>query len=421
MKPIVNWHLEVLSIKSLKDHPKNPRQISKEQSAHLQNLIEKFGLIDKPIVNKDWTIIGGHQRIRILKKMKAKTVECWIPDEQLSEEDINHLCIGLNLNQGSFDYDILANEWDPVDLLKYGFTEEQLLGMNEEVAQILNPEDDEQVLEPCKDEDAITKLGDIYELGDHRLICGDSTDPDTVSKVMNGIEPILMVTDPPYGVSYDPIWRKDIKDKKGVAAKALGKVQNDDQINWALAWHLFPGSIAYIWHAGKHCAEVQKSLENSDFEIISQIVWAKQHFALSRGDYHWQHEPCWYAVKKGHSHNWQESRKESTLWTISNLNAFGGKSSEGDERTSHSTQKPLECMSKPIRNNSKEGDWVYDPFLGSGTTLIAAEQLGRKCIGIELSCAYCDVIVNRWIKYRKNKDLSCEFKRNGLTLNSLDR
>lgn len=138
MKPIVNWHLEVLPIKSLQDHPKNPRQISKEQAAHLQNLIEKFGLIDKIIVNKDWTIIGGHQRVRILKKMKAKTVECWVPDEQLSEEDINHLCVGLNLNQGHWDWDILANEYEPIDLLKWGFSESQLLDISEKGSEVLD-------------------------------------------------------------------------------------------------------------------------------------------------------------------------------------------------------------------------------------------------------------------------------------------
>lgn len=124
---MIQWHLEVLAIKDLKPHPKNPRQISKDQYIHLENLIDKFGLIDKPIVNKDWTIIGGHQRIKILKKMKVKTIECWVPERFLDDSEIDHLCIGLNLNQGEFDFDILANEWEPLDLLKYGFTEKQLL------------------------------------------------------------------------------------------------------------------------------------------------------------------------------------------------------------------------------------------------------------------------------------------------------
>jgi hypothetical protein len=125
---MINWKLETIAIKQLKEHPKNPRQINKEQMQHLQGLIEKYGLIDKPILNADHMIIGGHQRIKILKRMKIKEVECWVADHQLSEEEIDHLCIGLNLNQGAWDYDMLGNLWEPLDLLKWGFTEEQLLG-----------------------------------------------------------------------------------------------------------------------------------------------------------------------------------------------------------------------------------------------------------------------------------------------------
>jgi DNA modification methylase len=405
---MITWKLETIPIKELKDHPKNPRYITKEQNQHLTDLIAKFGLIEKPIINLDRTIIGGHQRIKILKKMKIKEVECWVPDQQLAEEDINHLCVGLNLNQGEFDYDILANQWDPMDLLKWGFTEEQLLGVADEIEQILGEEKEEEPLEAGKEEEAITKLGDLYELGDHRLICGDSTDADTVLRVLQDIEPILMVTDPPYGVNYDASWR----DAAGKGCRSKGKVQNDDKVDWRISYSLFKGSVAYIWHAGKHSAEVARNLEDCDFEIISQIIWAKQHFALSRGDYHWKHEPCWYAVRKAHQHNWKGDRKQTTVWDIANLNCFG-KSKEEDERTEHSTQKPLECMAKPIQNHTEKGDWVYDPFLGSGTTLIAAERLGRKCAGIELSPAYCDLIVKRYFNFIAKCGYNAITKRNG--------
>ena len=137
---MINWKLEILPIKNLKEHPKNPRQISKEQVQHLTDLIDEFGLIDKPIINKDLTIIGGHQRIRILKKKKAKHIECWVPEDQLTDEQVDHLCIGLNINQGKFDYDILGNLWEPLDLLKWGFTEEQLLGSFKEAEEILEEE-----------------------------------------------------------------------------------------------------------------------------------------------------------------------------------------------------------------------------------------------------------------------------------------
>jgi DNA modification methylase len=184
-------------------------------------------------------------------------------------------------------------------------------------------------------------------------------------------------------------------------------------VNWADAWKLFPGSIAYVWCASWFLPEVASDLDDAQFERKSLIIWVKQHFALSRGDYHWQHEPCWYAIKKDHNHNWQGARDQSTVWEISNLNAFGGKSNDEDERMAHSTQKPLECMSRPIQNNTAKGDGVYDPFLGSGTTLIACEQLDRKCYGIEISPAYCDIIVKRWIKYRTKMGKDAIVKRNG--------
>lgn len=410
----INWTLTALPVKSLKEHAKNPRQIGKEQLARLSSLIDKFGLIDKPIVNADMTIIGGHQRIKVLKKQRAKSVDCWLADRQLTEDEIDELCIGLNLHQGSWDWEVMANQWDALKLLDYGFTEEQLLGASLEAEKILSADDDEEdgTLSPAKDEDAITKPGDLYTLGDHRLICGDSTDPDVVTKLLDGAEPILMVTDPPYGVEYDPAFREKASVRLG-RNKAQGKVQNDDRVNWALAWHLFPGSVAYTWCASWFLPDVAKSLDEAEFERKSLIIWVKQHFALSRGDYHWQHEPCWYAVKKGHQHNWQGARDQATIWEIANLNAFGGKKEDGEERTAHSTQKPIECMARPIRNNTAPGEGVYDPFLGSGTTLIAAEKLGRKCYGIELSPAYCDIIVRRYVRHCKKANVTSKVSRNG--------
>lgn len=141
---MVNWELQLLKIHNIKNHKKNPRQIDKKQYAHLENLIQKFGLIDKPVVNEDMTLIGGHQRLKILKKMKVKEVECWVPDRQIEEHDLDHLCIGLNLNQGKFDYDILANEWEPLDLLKWGFTEEQLLGTCNKAEETIAQEQEEE-------------------------------------------------------------------------------------------------------------------------------------------------------------------------------------------------------------------------------------------------------------------------------------
>ena len=223
-------------------------------------------------------------------------------------------------------------------------------------------------------------------MGNHRLICGDSTRPDVVANVLNGVKPHLMTTDPPYGVSYDPKWRAEA----GVNSNRskLGAVANDDRADWSEAWALFPGNIVYVWHGGLHSATVQQSLESCGFKIRSQIIWAKDRFALSRGDYHWQHEPCWYAVKG--TGNWHGDRSQCTLWEIK---------SREDSGHGHSTQKPVECMRRPIRNNSSPGQAVYEPFSGSGTTIIAAEMEGRHCYAIELNPVYVDVAIARWQEF----------------------
>ena len=197
-----------------------------------------------------------------------------------------------------------------------------------------------------------------------------------------------MVSDPPYGVDYDPAWRN----KAGVAAtRRTGKVLNDDRADWREAWALFPGDIAYVWHGALHAATVAESLEVAGFTIRCQIIWAKERLVLRRGDYHWQHEPCWYAVKKTGRGNWTGDRKQTTLWTIS--------SRDQDAATIHGTQKPVECMRRPILNNSSPGQAVYDPFMGSGSTLIAAETTGRICLGLELDPAYVDCAVERWQRF----------------------
>ncbi len=405
----------MLYIKDLTLLERNPRKITKDQMEKLCKSIKNDPdfLNSRPVLVHEseglFKVYAGNQRVKAAKKIGWKTIPC-IVESGLSDEIIKQRILKDNKTFGEFDYDMLANEWDVDMLLECGFNVDDLVGGVQEIEP--EPEDESEVLEPGKDEDAITKLGDIYELGSHRLLCGDSTIPEMVSKVLKGEEPILMVTDPPYGVQYDPSWREGAPGSVG-KKWAKGKVKNDDKVNWALAWHLFPGSVAYVWHAGKYCSEVEKSLTDSEYEIISQIIWVKNHLVLSRGDYHWQHEPCWYAVKKGKLHNFKGDRKQTTTWEISNQNCFGGKKEEGEERTAHSTQKPMECMARPIKNNTAQGEGVYDPFLGSGTTLIAAEQLGRICYGIELSPAYCDIIVDRYRKYMAKTGKECVIKRNG--------
>jgi DNA modification methylase len=224
---------------------------------------------------------------------------------------------------------------------------------------------------------------DVWVLGPHRVGCGDSTDLDVVGRVLAGASPDLMVTDPPYGVNYDPEWRH----RAGVNnSSRTGKVENDGRADWEAAWALFPGNIAYVWHGALHAVTVASSLERQGFAIRAQIIWAKERLVIGRGDYHWQHEPCWYAVRS--RGNWTGDRKQTTLWTIS--------SKDQDAETVHGTQKPVECMRRPILNNTSPGGYVYEPFLGSGTTLIAAESCGRVCRAVELSPLYVDVAIRRW-------------------------
>jgi DNA modification methylase len=247
--------------------------------------------------------------------------------------------------------------------------------------------------------------GDVWLLGRHRLTCGDSTNPADVERVLAGAKPHLMVTDPPYGVKYDPAWR--VRAGVGGEGTATGVVLNDHRADWREAWELFPGDVAYIWHAGSHSGAVANSLEACDFKIRAQIIWVKQRHVFGRGDYHFQHEPAFYAVKDGADEQWhfvpehevasytvrdgerghyEGGRKQSTVWNIEHVKS----------ETGHGTQKPVEAMKRPIENNSQPGEDIYEPFSGSGTTLIACEITGRRCLAIELNPTYVDVDVVRW-------------------------
>jgi len=198
----------------------------------------------------------------------------------------------------------------------------------------------------------------------------------------------MCVTDPPYGVEYDASWRTKAAEEGHLAyaARRVGVVENDDRADWSEAWALFPGAVIYSWHpAGATSLVHAKALQDSGFELRMQIIWAKSNFPIGRGDYHVRHEPCWYAVRKGSPACRNDDRTQSTLWEINlDKNVDGG----------HSTQKPLECMAKPIRNHTFEV--IYEPFLGSGTTIIACENLGRKCRAVEISPAYVAVALERW-------------------------
>lgn len=223
-------------------------------------------------------------------------------------------------------------------------------------------------------------------------MCGDSTKTANASRVLNGAVPNLMVTDPPYGVEYEPAWRVDTHGPNfHGGASSIDTITNDDRADWREAYALFPGNVAYAWAGSLRVVESALAIVASGFEIRSQIIWVKSYPQISRGHYQWKHEPCWYAVRKGATADWIGDRKQTTVFEAIPTGDPYGRSPE--DKTPHPTQKPVECMARGIRNHTGN---VYDPFLGSGTTLIACEQLGRMCYGMEIEPRYVDVIVERF-------------------------
>jgi DNA modification methylase len=368
-------------------YARNARTHSDAQVAQIAASIREWGWTNPVLVAEDGTIIAGHGRVLAAQKLRIADVPVMVAagwtEAQRRAYTIADNKLTLN---GGWDQELLGLEIGELEVLGFdldliGFSDEELASLATRPTDGLTDPD----VVPDLPSHPVTRPGDIWVLGRHRLICGDSTSSDDVEALLAGISPHLMVTDPPYGVSYDPAWRK----RAGVNLnpRKLGKVVNDDQDDWREAWALFPGSVGYIWHASLHTSEVKQSLEASGFLMRAQIIWAKDRFAFSRGHYHWQHEPCWYAVRGTSGAHWSGDRKQSTVWTIP---------ARDDDGHGHGTQKPVECMRRPIENNSSPGQAIYDPFCGSGTTIIAAEMTGRSCFAIEIDPAYVDVAVLRW-------------------------
>ena len=241
----------------------------------------------------------------------------------------------------------------------------------------------------------VTKLGDLHALGEHRLLCGDSTSAADVERLMGGTPCNLMVTDPPYGVKLDQSWRDEALGSRSMGPGNKNLVAGDDRADWEAVWRLFAGDVAYIWHASQFTDLVKGSLERAGFETKQQIIWNKSIMVMGRGDYHWKHEPCWYAVRKGKPHGWVGDRKQVTVWDAASPNHIMSGSKE--ERTDHPAQKPIVLFEIPLNNHTKAGDACFDPFGGSGSTLIACEKTNRRCFMMELSPAYCDVICQRFL------------------------
>lgn len=373
-------------------HPKNPRKIPAEDSDEIRTLDASLehDYFDPLIWNKRnrmW--VSGHVRAWRMRVKGYTHLDVVVVDY---DED-THLArmLAANAHSGTTDDDKLAtlltslreSQVDPVLALMASLPEAPVPpGEADAEPQIDRAEELNKIWQ--------VKPGDVWQIGPHRLMCGSSTEAADVARLLNGAKPRLMITDPPYGVEYDPDWRLEAGINKPGQILASGKVMSDDICDWTDAWNLSPTSVCYIWHAGRFAAIVQTSMESAGFTTRSQIIWAKPSLVMGRGNYHWQHEPCWYGVRKNATAEWIGDRKQTTLWQIANMHRTQGDVDDG--KTVHSTQKPVECMARPMRNHS--GD-VHDPFLGSGTTMLAAQNLGRICYGMEISPGYCAVILDR--------------------------
>lgn len=420
--------IERISPHDLRPYEGNPRVHSDKQIEKLKASINEYGFVLPVLIDANNVIIAGHAIVRASIELKLSEIPC-VRAAHLTEAQIHAYIIADNRLAEDSEWDKpklkaemlrLRDEYG-LELEHTGFERREILRLRMDVAE--EPKAEDAI--PESPSEIVTRPGDIWRLGEHRLICGSSTDAETVSCLLAGKKPHLMVTDPPYGVNYKPEWRNAML---GTSSSRTGEVLNDDCDDWRGAWKLFAGDVAYVWHASLHCRNVADSLESCGFVMRNQIIWVKPNFALSRGDYHWQHECCWYAVrndecpeianycegydsclyavKRNAKSHWQGSRSESTVWQI----GFNE-----DTQTTHGTQKPVECMRRPMLNNSEPGEIIYEPFCGSGTTIIAAESCRRICYAIELNPEYVDMTIRRFQEY-SNQKVTHE---NGLTYEEL--
>lgn len=392
-----------------KEDPRNANKGTERGHKLLEQSVERFGAARSMVADADGYIPAGN-------KTREALIAAGIRNAVVVETDGNTPVIvkrtDWKLTEGgnvareyayadnriaevnlSWDIDVVAVDFEAGVDLKPFWSDMELQNL---LDLDFGADGDDEEVTAGDGTATVTKNGDIWILGDHRLVCGDSTLEEYYRAACGDLKPFMMVTDPPYGVEYDPEWR-GVKDK-------IGKVLNDDIADWSPAWKLFQGDVAYVWHASLFSPTVANSLVDSGFLVRSQIVWSKPSLQISRGHYHWQHEPCWYAVRKGQSARWTGDRKQTTIWQMEVVSkASYGSKNEDDTSEVHGTQKPIEAMMRPMMNHGERGDVVYDPFLGSGTSIIAAERSGRRCVGLELSPEYCDAIVARWEKVTGGK------------------
>lgn len=379
--------LILMPIEDLQQDADNARTHNARNLEATENSIAEFDQQKPIVVDKNNVVIAGNGFLESAKN--AGYTHLYVVKTKLKGRKRRRYAIADNRTSELADWDkaVLSEQLGELsaagdDLTKLGFTFDELKELS--VVEGTETTLEEPPMIPNAPKRAT--LGDLWQLGRHRVLCGDCCQSESWKRVLGGATPNLCVTDPPYGVDYDPEWRNEAAKVGNLAfgAKRTAYIACDDRVDWAEALKNFTGDVMYAWHGGLHAAETAKVLVDMGFDIRSQIMWRKVRFAISRGHYNWQHEPCWYAVRKGRTAGWIGANNISTVWDIG---------WDAVEEGAHAAQKPIECMAMSIRNHKGN---VVDPFLGSGTTLLAAEQLERVCYGIEITPAFVDMVIARY-------------------------
>lgn len=402
--------IKELPLKELKPAAYNPRKKLKKGDKEYEKIKQsllKFGYVDPIIVNEDLTVIGGHQRLTVLKDLDYETAKCVIVD--LPKEDEKALNIALNKITGQWDEALLADllldlQESDFNLDLTGFEPPEIDDIFSNVHDKELSEDEFDVEEELK-KPTVSRHGDIWQLGKHRVICGDSTKAETYKQLLDDRKANLVVTDPPYNVDVEETAGKILNDNMSdgdfyqFLRSMFTQVEN----------HMETDASIYVFHADTEGLNFRKAFKDAGFYLSGCCIWKKNSLVLGRSPYQWQHEPCLYGWKKKGKHQWFSDRKQTTIWEYDRP-----KSSKD-----HPTMKPIQLMAYPIQNSSMRGTIVLDPFLGSGSTLIAADQTGRVCYGIELDEKFVDVIVKRYIEVTGDTEVTVQRNHEVLTYNQV--
>jgi site-specific DNA-methyltransferase (adenine-specific) len=385
-----------VKISEIKLNESNPRFIKDDKFKKLVKSIKDLPqMLDiRPIVvNKDMMVLGGNMRLKACVEAGLVEVPIIIADN-LTKEQEKEFLIKDNVSGGEWDWDMIANEWNEVELIEWG------LDIPLDFQTELEAEEDEFDVPDGGIETDIV-LGDLFEIGEHRLLCGDSTQTDTFEKLMQGEMADMVVTDPPYNVAYEG----KTKDALTIENDSMS---NDDFYKFlydfytALTTAVKKGGAIYVWHASSEVINFGKAMVDAGWLLKQQLIWVKNTMVMGRQDYQWKHEPCLYGWLKGGSHKWYSDRKQTTVINFDKPQRNG----------EHPTMKPIGLFSYQIENSSKVGDIIIDAFGGSGTTMVACEQLKRKARVIEFDPRYCQVIIDRM----KKLDSTLVIKRNGIKI-----